>query len=222
MSEVWVIFDVPASIPRWSPGPEWIEAAHGEYWIRPQADGQHEVMVLTYDRERMSEWEVEEFTPQALVSAVIGEDHWFGTFADKPHRIYTTGFVRQPLTVVPIEHDHPAVAYNEAWEEARTTLWNRAHELQPPSGAHSLWLGPEVQIKPDGSGWYLTLHATMGGILSPNEEYWADIIDLSITVQRFMRVYNAKRVYIQRDDHGHFTDPLWQPAMAAIQLVEEN
>lgn len=219
LAQVWVTFDVPVPLPikRWSPGPNWIEAAHGEYWIRPRPDRQHEVMVLTHDQTHMSPYEVEEFYPQALVSGVIGEDQWFGTFADKPHRIYSQGYVQRPfLRVEPVDHDHPAVRYQEMWEKLRTDFWTRCDlEFQPPGGAHSLWLSADVQIKADGSGWYLGLHALLSV-----EEYSADLRDLALTIDRIQRHYGSARLYIQRKEQLHLTDPLWQPAMAAIKRAE--
>jgi hypothetical protein len=215
--ETWVTFDVPASIPRWSPGPEWIEADCADYWLRPSPDGQHEVMVLTYDRRLYTEdWVLSE-PPLALVSATVAEEPWYALFADKPHRIYNTGDVCEPLRIEGIDDDHPAVSYYRERDEMRCRVAAWLHEAQPPGSYHTMWFGSEVQIKPDGSGWYITLNPSLG--LYKGEfakDYWADVHDLAYMVQRFARVFQARKTYVERREQPHFTDTLWHDAMKAV------
>jgi len=216
--ETWVTFDVPASIPRWSPGPEWVEADCASFWLRPDANGQHKVMVLTYDRGRMSPYEVLEEDPLALVVATVNDDPWYATFADKPHRIYNGSSVQEStLAIVGIDHNHPAAVYHEHKQMMRLHVAELLNKIQPPASYHTMWFGSEVQIKPDGSGWYITLNPSLGLYTGEFEkDYWADVHDLAYMVQRFARVLGSRKIYIERREQPHFVDTLWGKAMAAV------
>jgi len=221
--EVWVTLDVPALIPRWSPGPEWVEANCANYWLRPSPDGRHEVMVLTYDRTRdVDDSWMDDGTPLALVSATAGDDPWYPIFADKPHRIYNTSYVQEPLRIESLDDEHPAVAYYRERASIRERVFLLLTEIQPPASYYTMWFNSEVQIKPDGSGWYITLNPALGCYEGDfARDYWPDVHDLAGMVQRFVKVFGARKTYVERRQQNHFVDTLWDEAMKSIRAEEK-
>ena len=92
------------TVPRWSPGPGYIEAMTATVWIRPVGDG-HATAVVVLDDVGDTPVMVTGTVP---VEDVVGP----GGLCDKPHRIRWLAV--HPPTITPLAADHPAARY-QAW-----------------------------------------------------------------------------------------------------------
>jgi hypothetical protein len=203
----------PLGIARWSPGPEWVEAAAGYCWFKPRADGQHEVMVYTYDREAADQSEYRE----ALVSATMPRDTYWWTFVDKPHRIYTWALegtlAAQPAPAEATRYQASTRLEQELWARG---VYDLEHRLSQER-SFDFTLSPQSTITLAGDGWMHSVKA------------WVDIRHLAedldvITraVDQLVRRYRPVKLHITASTQEDLVDPLWQPAMAALKRAEEN
>jgi hypothetical protein len=200
-------------IPRWSPGPEWIEAAAGYCWFKPCADGQHEVMVYTYDREAADQNQYRE----ALVSAKVPWDSYWGTFVDKPHRIYNwalDGTLRtQEASGEARRYNCYVSGENEIW---RRRVYELGHQLGKERGS-SLVLSPQSTIAVTGDAWMNSVEAWA------DTRYLAEDLDaITCAVDQLVRWCRPVRLHITKPTPQNLVDPLWQPAMAALKRAEEQ
>lgn len=157
-----------AAVPRWSPGPGWMEMATARMWAKPAADGLL-VAVRTYGRDADGYATNDEVLATGLVLDL------YGSLADKRHRIYQyaePGALRTEL----IEPDQPAERYRAYWLEFTArfeqTIEQTQDEVDFPPRERTLDLRPEVSLRPDGRSWVCSVDVS----LSPKRSYyWWDL-----------------------------------------------
>lgn len=200
---------------RWSPGPGWFEAATGYCWFRPWWNGEHEVMVLTYDRDAADQHEYRE----VLVSGRLERDEWYGTFADKPHRIYNRALsgTLHVQPVPPAARDY-FVYTRRISAHFRVMAYDLGYELSNKNWNTPFAVSPTAQISATGDAWMLSVECWMGDFTPYS--YWTDLDCAVEEVATLADRFGADKVYVTAPTQMHLVDPLWGPAMNALKRVE--
>ncbi|MEJ3741792.1 hypothetical protein WEI85_00620 [Actinomycetes bacterium KLBMP 9797] len=113
---------VSSTVPRWSPGPGYIEALTATVWAQPLHAGRTEAVVVLPDLDD---------GPVMITGAVAVEDVLgFGGLCDKPHRIRWQA--EQTPVSTPLATDHPAAVYQDCYRRLAEHLDELLHRLGRP------------------------------------------------------------------------------------------
>jgi hypothetical protein len=203
------VFTLPdTAVPRWSPGPDWVEMATANYWARP-ATGGDLVMVRTWGRDENGYTDNE-----VLATGLVTQFH--AMMADTPHRIYSFS---EPGTVhtEPIDDGHPAERYRRYHEAVATrftgTVRQAQDDLGHPAAFVTSLLFPAVELCRDGRSWACSIRLS----LSPKpDEYWSDLALAVDVLSRVARAYRVPRVALYCENPFPVTDPLWHLGWAEL------
>jgi hypothetical protein len=190
---------VSSSMPRWSPGPGFVEAMAATVWAKPVgADRAHAVVVLREDGR----------TVMLEGTVAIGDVLRLGGLCDKPHRIVWLAQTPPVSTVLGI--DHPAIAYQdwcERFEEELDQLVLRLSRSRQPM-AHLA----HVEVTP-GAGIQASMVIEVEAGPGSRDEIYAHAALLTGVLRHFGR---GTRVRFSPASARDVIDPLYHRARQVL------
>ncbi|MCO1575539.1 hypothetical protein M8C13_07175 [Crossiella sp. SN42] len=203
------VFTVPdPDVPRWTPGPGWIEMATGRYWVRAEPEG---------ERGLLHTWTLDahgHYTDQPALVSGVTDCH--AAIVDKAHRAYDY-LQAGTMRIVPCPTKHPAHQY---WQyvEAFTEKFGRQvkqlhNAVDYPLGYRTLYLQPRVELRLDGRSWVCSVEVA----LSPERSYyWWDLARATDVLSQLVRHYRVPHIALYCETPYPVTNPLWHRGWAEL------